>query len=89
MICKRCLVTGRVQGVFYRASARAEARRLGVAGYARNRADGSVEVLACGEADAVDALIAWLWKGPTAAAVRDVAVEDVAASGAPHDFTTG
>ena len=48
-IARRCLVAGRVQGVFYRASTRARAEALGVTGYARNLADGRVEVLACGE----------------------------------------
>lgn len=89
MICKRCVVTGRVQGVFYRASTRTEALRLGITGHARNLADGGVEVLACGEPAAVDALIAWLWKGPSAAVVRDVTVEEVAAGAAPPEFTTG
>ena len=89
MICKRCLVTGRVQGVFYRASTRAEARRLGVTGHARNLPDGRVEVLACGEAAAVDALLAWLWTGPAAAVVRDVSSEPVDAALAPPDFATG
>jgi len=89
MICKRCVVSGRVQGVFYRASTRAEARRLGLTGHARNLPDGRVEVLACGEGAAVDALIAWLWRGPTAAVVRDVSAEDVDGGLAPPDFTTG
>ena len=52
-IARRCLVAGRVQGVFYRASTRARAESLGVTGYARNLADGRVEVLACGEPQAV------------------------------------
>ena len=90
MICKRCCVSGRVQGVFYRASAAEQARRLGVTGYARNLPDGSVEVLACGAAEAVDALIAWLAIGPSAARVTGVECSDidppaVAATG----FTTG
>ena len=50
MLCNRCLVSGRVQGVFYRASAQQRAQELGVRGYARNLPDGRVEVLACGEA---------------------------------------
>jgi len=55
-IACRCRVSGRVQGVFYRASTRAQAQVLGVTGYARNLPDGSVEVLACGERAAVDSL---------------------------------
>lgn len=66
-----------MQGVFYRASTRARAESLGVTGYARNLPDGRVEVLACGEAAAVDALCQWLWRGSPAASVRDVVVEDV------------
>ncbi|HEX9207489.1 MAG TPA: acylphosphatase [Steroidobacteraceae bacterium] len=77
MIARRCFVSGRVQGVFYRASARQHAARLGVTGYARNLSDGRVEVLACGEAAAVEALCAWLRQGPPAASVTQVLVEDV------------
>lgn len=77
MIARRCYVSGRVQGVFYRASARQRAELLGVTGYARNLADGRVEVLACGEPAAVAALCAWLREGPPAASVTDVLIEDV------------
>ena len=69
MIARRCLVSGRVQGVFYRASTRERAHALGVSGHARNLADGRVEVLACGEPAAVDALCDWLWQGPPSAQV--------------------
>src|SRR5277367_5833565 len=51
--CKKCLVAGRVQGVFYRGTAARRAGELAVRGYARNLADGRVEVLACGEEEAV------------------------------------
>ena len=81
-ISRRCLVAGRVQGVFYRASARERARELGVTGYARNLADGRVEVLACGEASAVHALCEWLWQGPPSSHVTSVQVEELQA-GAP------
>jgi acylphosphatase len=77
-IARRCLVAGRVQGVFYRASARLRAQALGVTGYARNLPDGRVEVLACGPAEAVDSLCRWLWEGPPAAHVTAVDVETVA-----------
>jgi len=72
MLCRRCTVTGRVQGVFFRASTRAQAQRLGVTGYARNLPDGRVEVLACGSEDAVTALCEWLWRGPEHALVSAV-----------------
>ena len=92
MIARRCLVSGRVQGVYYRASARQRAEALGVTGYARNLPDGCVEVLACGTAQAVEALCRWLWQGPPAAHVTDVVVEDVAMDslpGCPAEFSTG
>lgn len=77
-ICVCCYVSGVVQGVSYRAAARGRARALGVAGYARNLADGRVEVLACGEEEAVAALREWLWEGPPWARVTDVYWEAVA-----------
>jgi acylphosphatase len=86
---RRCLVSGRVQGVFYRASAAARARELGVTGCARNLPDGRVEVLVCGTAVAVAALIEWLWEGPPAARVVEVKVEVVTApQPRPVAFTT-
>jgi len=85
MICKKCLVGGRVQGVFYRATAARRAQDLGLSGYARNLADGRVEVLACGEDAAVSAFVNWLWIGSsgckvTAVEVTDAAVDAVQAS---------
>ena len=77
IIARRCFVSGRVQGVFYRASTRQRALELRCRGYARNLPDGRVEVLAVGEPAAVHALIEWLWRGPPAAHVTDVAVSDV------------
>lgn len=81
---KRCFVSGRVQGVFYRASAQQEANRLGVRGYAKNLADGRVEVLAVGEPDRVQALVAWLWRGSPASHVTGIDAEDVAAEAVDH-----
>ena len=75
MIARRCLVSGRVQGVFFRASTRQRAQALGVLGHARNLPDGRVEVLACGEAAAVDALCAWLWQGSPASHVTGVEID--------------
>lgn len=72
MIARRFLVSGRVQGVYYRASTREEALRLGVCGYAKNLADGRVEVLAIGAAEAVQSLEHWLWRGPVTAQVTTV-----------------
>ncbi len=75
-LCRRCWVSGRVQGVFFRYSTRVRAEELGVRGYAINLPDGRVEVLACGEPAAVEALCAWLWQGPPAAEVTDVHCEE-------------
>ncbi len=76
MICKRCLVRGRVQGVYYRATAARRAQELGVRGYARNLGDGRVEVLACGEDTAVHTFVQWLWIGSSASRVTSVEVSD-------------
>lgn len=65
-------VRGRVQGVFFRASAQREARRLGLCGFVRNRADGAVEILAEGEEVAIRDLCSWAQKGPGAARVERV-----------------
>lgn len=72
---KKFLVSGRVQGVYFRASTRNKADELAIKGYARNLADGRVEVLAIGAESAVEALGKWLWIGPPAARVDEVAVE--------------
>ena len=66
------IVRGKVQGVWFRASTRDEATRLGLDGHARNLADGSVEVLAIGAADAIDTLARWLHVGPPLARVDAV-----------------
>lgn len=79
--CIRCYVSGQVQGVFYRASARAQAVRLGLRGYARNLHDGRVEVVACGQSVAIDGLLEWLRKGPSQARVMDLQIESIADPG--------
>jgi acylphosphatase len=77
MICRRSFVSGRVQGVFYRATCVRKAGELKLTGFARNLPDGRVEVLACGEDAAVNEFIAWLWEGSPASKVSDVATEQV------------
>jgi acylphosphatase len=85
-VCKRCIVSGRVQRVSYRAYARTEALRLGLTGYARNLPDGRVEVLACGGVQAVDALIRWLWLGSPRARVTEVTARAADAADSPAGF---
>jgi acylphosphatase len=91
VIAKRCLVGGRVQGVFYRATTAHRARELGLTGHALNLPDGRVEVLACGERDAVQALIEWLWTGSSASKVTAVEVRELAPGEyqPPASFRTG
>ncbi|GAA4174511.1 acylphosphatase [Gryllotalpicola koreensis] len=70
------VVTGEVQGVGFRYAARARAQELGLAGWVRNLADGSVEVEAEGETGAVERMLAWLDRGPRAARLASVAVTE-------------
>lgn len=88
MKCVRFRVTGRVQGVFFRASTRQQAEKLGLTGHALNCPDGSVEVLACGPGTALDALERWLNDGPPAARVSRVE-RSASEEKAPDGFTTG
>jgi acylphosphatase len=78
---RRAVVSGRVQGVWYRDSARRVAERLGVSGWAGNRADGTVELWAEGPREGVEALLEWCRTGPPRARVEHVAVERVAPAG--------
>jgi len=83
MGCVRFVVSGRVQGVFFRASTREEAVRLGLTGHARNLPDGTVEVVACGDDTALMQLERWLELGPPLAQVSRVerSAADMAAPG--------
>ena len=72
MPCKRFFISGKVQGVWYRASTREKALELGLTGYARNLSDGRVEVVACGDDEPLEALESWLWEGPPLAEVTEV-----------------
>jgi acylphosphatase len=82
----RAIVSGRVQGVSYRASTAMVARRLGLAGWVRNLDDGSVELEAEGPDEAVAKLVQWCHQGPPAARVTSVVVEERTAMGVGHDF---
>jgi len=75
--CLKCLVSGDVQGVGYRAATRDRALALGVTGYAKNLSDGRVEVMACGDVPALNELVGWLAKGPRLATVMDVSTQRV------------
>lgn len=89
MSAARFLVAGRVQGVAFRAHTRREAERLGLAGHARNLADGRVEVIAYGDAAALDELAAWLADGPALARVDKVDREPCDAVSVPTGFSIG
>jgi acylphosphatase len=73
---RRIVARGRVQGVFFRDSTRRKAESLGVSGWARNREDGAVEVVAEGEPDAVESLVDYVRRGPGRAEVSGVDVSE-------------
>lgn len=75
--CVKALVTGKVQGVWFRRATQERALQAGVTGYARNLPDGRVEVLLCGDGEAVNTVSQWLWQGPPNAHVTHVEVEGV------------
>jgi len=75
---RRLLITGRVQGVGFRFAFADEARELGLRGWVRNRRDGSVEAIIVGTEEEVEAMVAWARRGPPAARVGTVSVEDAA-----------
>jgi acylphosphatase len=81
------VVTGRVQGVSYRASTVDEARRLGLVGWVRNNPDGAVELEAEGEPAQIDALLAWCKHGPPSARVDGVVTEELAPTGTDTAFS--
>jgi acylphosphatase len=72
----RCIVAGRVQGVYYRAATVERATELGLGGWVKNLADGRVEAVASGPLEALTEFSAWLWQGPPAARVASVQVEE-------------
>lgn len=80
------IIYGRVQGVYYRASTRERAVRLGVTGWVKNLASGAVEVVAEGGESALEALLAWCWDGPAMADVDDIEVTWSEATGEYDSF---
>ena len=85
----RAVVTGRVQGVWFRAATRDKAKQLGVNGYVRNLANGAVEFVAEGDDSEVDRFIKWARQGPPLARVDDVDVEILQYDAEYNDFTVG
>jgi acylphosphatase len=83
---RRFIISGRVQGVYFRASTRKEAERLGLRGSAVNLPDGRVEVLVTGSETAMDELGRWLQTGPSLARVTEVQVDVVPATDFSADF---
>jgi acylphosphatase len=86
MAAARFLVEGKVQGVWFRASTREQALALGLRGFAKNLEDGRVEVLAVGDAGAIDALAEWLRQGPPLARVERVERAEGVDAGDPDGF---
>lgn len=74
--CLRCTIFGKVQGVFYRANAKSQAKKLGITGWVRNLSDGNVEALICGDENALSAMQQWLSTGPLLARVTQIKIEE-------------
>jgi len=73
----RLLIKGRVQGVFYRATARDVARKEGLKGWVRNTEEGHVEAIASGTQEQIDRFVAWCRRGPAQAVVTDIEIENL------------
>lgn len=81
------IISGKVQGVCYRASTKKKAEELGLTGWVKNRADGTVEAVFEGEISKVDEMITWCWIGPPLARVTDVKITKRNVSGKFTNFT--
>lgn len=77
MSCRHYIVSGRVQGVFFRVSARDQAREIGLQGWVRNLSDGRVEAMACGNQTQLDIFELWLKQGPDMAIVNELKIESI------------
>lgn len=88
-VAARFRISGRVQGVYFRASTREQAQRLGLRGHAVNLRDGSVEVIAAGSAESLESLAAWLAHGPPMAKVERVLRDTVAVESVAQGFAVG
>jgi acylphosphatase len=81
------IISGRVQGVFFRAETQQEALRLGVCGWVRNRPEGTVEAVFEGDSQLVEKAIEWCWQGSPMARVDDVKVQEQDYTGEFDDFS--
>ena len=81
------IITGRVQGVFYRATTKNKAEQLGLTGWVKNTSDGRVKALFEGEENAVHEMITWCHQGPRSANVTDVTVDYTKYLGEFNDFS--
>jgi len=86
MVRRRLVIHGRVQGVFYRASCRAEAEARGLDGWVRNLPDGTVEALLQGPEERVQDMIRWCYQGPPGARVTRIEVSEEAPAGDLRGF---
>lgn len=71
-LCIKAIISGKVQGVFYRSNAHKKAKKLDLTGWVKNNADDTVELIACGDEEKINEFIHWLWKGPLFARVKKV-----------------
>ncbi len=78
MLCRHYIISGLVQGVFYRASAQEQARLLGLKGWVKNLRDGRVEAVACGDEQQLARYESWLRQGPPMAQVKNLDIHDLA-----------
>ncbi|MCK5784807.1 MAG: acylphosphatase [Desulfobacterales bacterium] len=81
------VLSGRVQGVFFRMETRQAAERFGVNGWVRNRADGTVEAVFEGESEKVDLAVDWCKKGPPMASVSNIKIDEIEYTGDYMDFS--
>lgn len=88
MICRKCIVSGRVQGVFYRNTAKTQADLLGINGHAFNKEDGTVEVFMCGTEEQLKTMEDWLWEGSHDSKVNTVKCHTIN-SAIPQKFVIG
>ncbi len=79
-ICKKFIISGRVQGVCYRISTQQQAIQLDLTGYVKNLPDGRVEAVFCGTAENVTTINKWLWLGPVMAKVDDIQIQSLSIS---------